>query len=93
MTTTHLARRLLGTVATGVVGVGVVEAATRIAGPELARRAAVAGAAWGLRGIRSVETGAESVRLVTADILAEAKDRLGEQATPPGPDLGHDHEH
>jgi len=94
MTGSHLARRLLGTAATGVVGVGLVELAKRITGPDVARRAAVTTTAWGLRGVRKVETGAESARLTAADILAEAKEQLGEQATPPGPDLGgHDHEH
>ena len=48
---------------------------------------------WGIRGTRKAEEVAESVRLNTADIVAEAKERLGEEWTPPGTAVAHDHDH
>jgi hypothetical protein len=57
--------------------------------------AAVTTAAWGLRGVRKAEEGAESARLTVADVVAEARERIGEQAPPPGitADAEHDHTH
>jgi len=54
--------------------------------------AAVTVTSWGLRGRRVAETAAEGVRLTAADVLAEARERVGEQAPPPGHDAaGHEH--
>ena len=49
---------------------------------------------WGLRGTRKAEESAESARLAVADVVAEARERVGEETTPPGTaDAGHTHEH
>ena len=39
---------------------------------------------WGLRGTRRAEVAAENARLAVADVVAEAKGRIGEEVTPPG---------
>lgn len=57
------------------------------------REGAVVATTWGIRGTRKAEEVAESVRLNTADIVAEAKGRLGEESTPPGTAVAHDHDH
>ncbi len=89
-----VSRKTTGTIVTGVVGVVVVEAAKRWGAPLLARRTAVIATAWGLRGARAAEAGAESLRLYGADLLAEAREELGETAPPPGAGAGdHGHEH
>jgi hypothetical protein len=53
----------------------------------------VSAAELGLRGTRRAEETAESARLKLADVMAEARERIGEEA--PTPSLGdaHDHEH
>ena len=54
--------------------------------------AAVTATEWGLRGTRRAEEAAESARLKLADVMAEARERVGEEAQPPA--IGnHDHEH
>lgn len=88
-----LVRKALGTVATGVIGVAVVDAARSTWSPQAGRRALVGATVWGIRGVRSVEGGAEHVRLWSGDVLAEAKEQLGEQATPPQASQPHPHEH
>ena len=54
---------------------------------------AVKSAELGLRGTRKAEEAAESARLKISDVVAEARERIGEEA--PTPSLGdaHDHEH
>jgi hypothetical protein len=38
--------------------------------------------------------GAESARLKVADVMAEARERIGEEVPPPAAgDAGHDHDH
>lgn len=82
------------TVATGVVGVAVVEGARKLIGPQSVHRAAVGVTTVGLRGARVAETGAERARLALGDVVAEARERLGEQApTPGGTADAHDHDH
>ena len=50
--------------------------------------------ALALRGARKAEEGAESARLKVADVVAEARERIGEEAPPPAvSDSGHDHDH
>ena len=39
--------------------------------------------AWGLRGTRKAEEAAERARLKVADVVAEARERIGEEAPPP----------
>lgn len=81
-----------GAVATGVAGVAVVEGVKKVVTPRRVHNAAVAVTAQGLRGVRAAEAGAERVRLGTADVVAEARERIGEQAPAPGA-ATHDHEH
>jgi hypothetical protein len=80
-------------VVTGLVGVAAYDGVKRIARSGAVRNATVAGTAWGLRGIRAAEAGAERTRLVTGDIVSEARARIGEEAPPPGPTNGHGHGH
>lgn len=91
-----LVRRAGRMVATGVVGVVAVDAARSAARRGSVRNGAVTATAWALRGRRRMETGAEKARLAGGDIVAEARARVGEQAPPPGQDIGahaHDHDH
>lgn len=86
-------RKAAGTLATGLVGAVALEAAKKWGGPLLARKSLVTAAAWGLRGVRAAETGAESARLYGADILAEAREQVGETAPPPGSGFADEHAH
>lgn len=52
----------------------------------------MAATALGLRGVRKAEEGAERARLAVGDVVAEARERIGEEARPPAV-TGHDHEH
>jgi tRNA G26 N,N-dimethylase Trm1 len=65
----------------------------RIARSDAVRNATVALTAWGLRGVRAAETGAEKVRLATADIVSEARAKIGEEAPAPATSNGHGHQH
>lgn len=89
----HLVSKAAGAIATGVAGVAVVEGVKKVSGGNGAYQAAVAVTALGLRGVRAAEVGAERARLGAADIVAEARDRIGEQSPVPGADTTHDHEH
>lgn len=81
-------------VATGVVGVAAYNGARKLIEKAPVRGAAVTVTEWGLRGIRRAEEGAESARLQASDIVAEAKDRLGEEVPPPPVSgTGHGHSH
>lgn len=80
-------------VATGLVGAAAYDLTKKVAARLPVRDGAVVVTAWGLRGTRKAEEVAENVRLSTADIVAEAKERIGEEATPPGTADVHDHEH
>jgi hypothetical protein len=82
------------TVVTGTVGVVAYDVLRKAAAKAPLRGVAVSAAEIGLRGVRKAEFGAESARLTVADVVAEARERLGEEATPPGiADAGHDHDH
>jgi hypothetical protein len=80
-------------VATGVAGAAVYDGVKRIARSDAVRNATVTVTAWGLRGIRKAETGAEKVRLATADVVSEARARVGEEAPAPAASNGHGHQH
>lgn len=88
------ARTVLGSLVSGVLGVAVVRAAERRGGRP-ARRVAVEATKAGIRGARAAEVGVERVRLAGGDVLAQAREEMGEQARPPaaaGPDAhGHGH--
>jgi hypothetical protein len=83
-----------GTVFTGLVGVSAYEVVRKALAKAPLHDAAVAATEWGLRGTRRAEEAAESARLKVADVVAEARERIGEEAQPPA--IGeheHDHEH
>lgn len=87
------AAKAAGTVVTGVVGVGAYELVRKAVGKAPLRRASVAAAEMGLRGTRRAEVAAESARLRVADVVAEARERVGEEAPPPAVGAAHDHDH
>jgi Protein of unknown function (DUF1490) len=83
-----------GTVFTGLVGVSAYEVVRKGLAKAPLHDAAVTATGWGLRGTRRAEEAAESARLKVADVVAEARERIGEEAQPPA--IGeheHDHEH
>jgi Protein of unknown function (DUF1490) len=81
-----------GTVFTGLVGVSAYEVLRKAVGKAPLHGAAVTATEWSLRGTRRAEEAAESARLKLADVVAEARERIGEEAQPPA--IGdHDHEH
>ncbi|GAB18529.1 hypothetical protein GOEFS_057_00050 [Gordonia effusa NBRC 100432] len=81
-------------VATGLVGAAAYDAARKALASAPLRDGAVLATAWGLKGTRRAEEVAENVRLQAADILAEAKEKIGEQSSPPGVATDvHDHDH
>jgi hypothetical protein len=54
----------------------------------------VTAASWALRGTRKAEESAEVARLKVADVMAEARERIGEEVPPPAvADAEHAHEH
>lgn len=73
-----------GLLASGVVGAAAYDGVKRLLRSNMLHSAAVGATAWGLRGARVVETGAEKARLATADVVSEARERIGEQSPPPG---------
>ena len=80
-------------VATGLAGAVAYDGAKRVVQSGAIRGVAVTGTVLGLRGVRAAETGAEKARLVTADIVSEARARIGEETPAPGAVGGHGHEH
>ncbi|MGH4007950.1 MAG: DUF1490 family protein [Pseudonocardiaceae bacterium] len=83
-----------GFVASGLVGAAAYDGVKKIARSNVAHAAAVTVTSWGLRGVRAAETGAERARLATADIVSEARQRIGEQTPAPGAAAnGPAHEH
>jgi hypothetical protein len=82
-------------VATGLAGAVALDGVKKAARPEVVRGAAVTVTSWGLRGVRAAETGAEKARLTGADIISEARQKIGEQSPAPGAAVpgGHDHDH
>ena len=71
------------TVVTGAVGVAAYELARKAVAKAPVHQASVAATAWGLRGTRKAEETAERARLKVADVVAEARERIGEEAPPP----------
>lgn len=81
-------------VVTGAVGVAAYEGLRKALAKAPMREASVTATAWGLRGVRQAEDAAERARLVVGDVVAEARERVGEEVPPPAVgDAGHDHEH
>jgi hypothetical protein len=82
------------TVITGAVGVAAYEALRTVAATAPVREASVTAASWALRGTRKAEEGAEAARLTIADVMAEARARIGEEVPPPAvADAEHSHDH
>lgn len=88
-----LVGKAAGLVASGLVGAAAYDGVKKIARSSVVHGAAVTAMSWGLRGVRAAETGAEKARLATADIVSEARERIGEQSPAPGAANGHAHEH
>jgi hypothetical protein len=89
-----LLAKAVTTVATGAVGVAAYDAVRALARRVPVREAGVTAAEWALRGTRKAEETAETARLNLADIMAEARERIGEEAPPPavsGPEHSHEH--
>ncbi|BBX84890.1 hypothetical protein MAUB_27630 [Mycolicibacterium aubagnense] len=82
------------TVVTGVVGVAAYDMLRKALRTAPIHEASVTTASWALRGTRKAEEAAESARLKVADVMAEARERIGEEVTPPAvADTDHAHEH
>jgi Protein of unknown function (DUF1490) len=82
------------TVVTGVVGVAAYEALRKAVAKAPVREASVTAATWGLKGARRAEEAAENARLRIADVMAEARERIGEEVAPPAVAQAEDaHEH
>ncbi|KLO44657.1 hypothetical protein ABW17_08160 [Mycobacterium nebraskense] len=80
-------------VVTGLVGVSAYEVLKKVVGKAPFRRAVVATTELGLRGTRRAEVAAESARLKVSDVVAEARERIGEEVPPPAAADVHDHDH
>ncbi len=74
--------KAMPTVVTGVVGAAAYEALAKAPW----RRATVMATAWGIRLAREAErragAGAEQARLTVADVMAEARERAGQEGAP-----------
>ena len=78
---------------TGVVGVSAYEVLRKALNKAPLHEAAVS-ATSGACADRRAEEAAESARLKLADVVAEARERIGEEAQPPAiGEHDHDHEH
>jgi len=82
-----------GTVITGLVGVTAYDLLRRAAAKAPLHATAVSAAELGLRATRKAEEAAESARLKLADVVAEARERIGEEAPTPAVGDAHPHEH
>ncbi len=85
-------------VVTGAVGAAAYEGVRRAVTKVPLREATVTVTAWGLRAVREAErkaeASAEQARLTVADVMAEARERAGEEVPPlKVADSGHDHDH
>lgn len=88
-----LLAKAASTVVTGLVGVTAYQAVRKAVAAAPLHETAVAATALGLRGTRRAEEAAESARLKIADVVAEARERIGEEAPAPAAELAHDHDH
>jgi hypothetical protein len=88
-----LLAKAAGTVVTGLVGVSAYEVLRKAVSTNQAHNAAVTATEWGLRGTRRAEEAAESARLKFADVVAEARERIGEEAAPPAIGNHDQHQH
>lgn len=82
-----------GVLVTGWVGAAAYDGSKRAARRVSGRELAVSTATLALKSLRRIETRAESARLATADVVAEARERIGEQAPPPTTTAADGHKH
>ena len=82
-------------VVTGLVGVSAYELLRKALRNAPLHESAVTATEWSLRGTRRAEEVAESARLRVADVVAEARERIGEEVPAPvaGRSGDHDHNH
>jgi hypothetical protein len=80
-------------VITGLAGVTAYEVLKKAAKKAPLHETAVKGAELSLRSTRKAEEAAESARLKIADVMAEARERIGEEAPTPAVGDVHDHDH
>ncbi|MFT4166329.1 MAG: DUF1490 family protein [Microlunatus sp.] len=85
--------RLVGITASGVIGAVIVDGLRSSQARRAARSGAVTVTAWGLLAQHKAEIKAEELRLGFGDIVAEARERVGDEAKPPTDVSGHDHDH
>ncbi|MDP9637737.1 Ni,Fe-hydrogenase III small subunit [Rhodococcus cercidiphylli] len=86
--------KAVSTVVTGAVGVAAYNGAKKLYEKAPVRKAVVSATELGLRAARKAEVHAESARLAVSDVVAEARDRIGEEVPPPtASDAGHGHAH
>ena len=86
--------KAVSTVLTGAVGVAAYNGAKKLYEKAPVRQAAVSATGLGLRAARKAEVHAESARLAVSDVVAEARDRIGDEVPPPSvTDTGHGHAH
>lgn len=88
-----LLAKAASTVVTGLAGVTAYELLKKAVVKAPLHETAVATAELGLRGTRKAEVAAESARLKIADVMAEARERIGEEAPTPAVGEVHDHDH
>jgi Protein of unknown function (DUF1490) len=88
-----LLAKAASTVITGLAGVTAYEVLRRAAAKAPVHETAVSAAELGLRGTRKAEVAAESARLKLADVMAEARERVGEETPPPSISDVHQHDH
>jgi hypothetical protein len=81
------------TVVTGLAGVTAYEVLRKAVAKAPLHETAVSAAELGLRGTRKAEEAAESARLKLADVMAEARERIGEEAPTPSIGDANQHEH
>lgn len=88
-----LLAKAAATVVTGAVGAAAYDLLRSAARKAPLHDAAVTATEWGLRGTRRAEEAAESARLKLADVVAEARERIGEEAAPPAIGNRDEHQH
>jgi hypothetical protein len=88
-----LLAKAASTVVTGLVGVTAYDLLRRAAKKAPLHQTAVSAAELGLRGTRKAEEVAESARLKVSDVMAEARERIGEEAPTPSVADVHQHDH
>jgi Protein of unknown function (DUF1490) len=88
-----LVAKVAATVVTGAVGAAAYDLLRKAVTKAPVHEVSVTTAEWALRGVRKAEEGAESARLKVADVVSEARERIGEESPPPGVTADHDHDH